>query len=103
LELLVIIELNDYTLDHAHARSIPYEQFGSKHAGIIMTVVSILLLVREAFSAATVNNLLKQNEEKLWYPLIAIPEVLVVLLFSSPGLVPDRKELAERVPRGTNA
>ncbi|KAF5318140.1 hypothetical protein D9619_012044 [Psilocybe cf. subviscida] len=89
--------------NRGYARSHPYESFGSKHAGIILTVMSILLLVREAFSAATVNNFEKQNDEKLWYPLLATPEVIVVLLFGTPGLVPDRKELAERVPRAINA
>lgn len=103
LLLPIVVERDTYSLDRAYTRSTPYESFGHKHPGIILIVMSALLLVREVYSAATVNSLQRQNKEKQWYPLIAIPEVIVVLLFGTPGLVPDRKELAERVPRAPNA
>lgn len=59
----------------------------------ILLLVSLLLLVREAFVTATINNGLKQNSEHLWYPLIALPEILAVILYATPGLVPQRKDL----------
>lgn len=37
----------------------------------------------------------QQNEEKLWYPLVALPEVLAVILFAVPGFVPARNEIPE--------
>jgi len=59
----------------------------------ILLLVSVLLLVREAFATATINNAQKQNTENLWYPLIALPEILAVILYATPGLVPRRNEL----------
>jgi len=59
----------------------------------ILLLVSLLLLVREAFTTATINNPLKQNTENLWYPLLALPEILAVVLYATPGLVPRRDEL----------
>jgi hypothetical protein len=49
--------------------------------------------VREAFMAATVGNQAKQNNEHLWYPLVALPEVIAVMLYATPGLVPSQSEL----------
>jgi hypothetical protein len=69
------------------------ESFGAKHAMPILLLVSLLLLVREAFATATINNLAKQNTEHLWYPLIALPEIIAVVLYATPGLVPPRNEL----------
>ncbi|KIM49901.1 hypothetical protein M413DRAFT_439029 [Hebeloma cylindrosporum] len=68
--------------------------FGARHAMPILLLVSLLLLVREAFTAATINNGLKQNNERFWYPLIALPEILAVTLYATPGLVPRRDELS---------
>ena len=59
----------------------------------ILLLVSLLLLVREAFATATISNSLKQNNEHLWYPLIALPEIIAVVLYATPGLVPRRNEL----------
>lgn len=59
----------------------------------ILLLVSLLLLVREAFATATVNNVLKQNTEHFWYPFIAVPEIVAVVLYATPGLVPRRDEL----------
>lgn len=42
---------------------------------------------------ATVNDFQKANNECFWYPLVAMPEVLAVALFSIPGLVPGRRDL----------
>jgi hypothetical protein len=53
----------------------------------------LLLLVREAFTAATVNNPAQAGKERLWYPLSALPELLAVMLFAVPGLVPSKAAL----------
>lgn len=48
------------------------------------------------------NNLVlfQQNDAHLWYPLSALPELLAVLLFATPGLVPSRREIAEaKIPQ----
>ncbi|KIK02650.1 hypothetical protein K443DRAFT_5931 [Laccaria amethystina LaAM-08-1] len=70
-----------------------HQSFGMKYGIYILYIVSLLLLVRESFSMATVSNTFKQNNEHFWYPLVALPEILVVILFSTPGLVPRRSDL----------
>lgn len=57
--------------------------------------ISILLFVREVYDAATAGDRSRANNEHLWYPLLALPEVLVVLLFAIPGLVPARIQCSE--------
>ncbi|KDR82182.1 hypothetical protein GALMADRAFT_58965 [Galerina marginata CBS 339.88] len=69
------------------------QTFGRQHGIIILMFISLLLLIREAFSAATLNNTSKANNEHFWYPLVAVPEILAVLLYSTPDLVPRREEL----------
>ncbi|KAF8955120.1 hypothetical protein BDZ97DRAFT_1675192 [Flammula alnicola] len=75
------------------------ESFGTRHAMSILLLVSVLLLVREVFVTATVDNTFKQNNEHFWYPFMALPEILVALLFATPGLVPRRDELQPRYPQ----
>lgn len=60
---------------------------------MILLAISALLLVREGFSAATMSNSTKQDNEHLWYPLLVVPEILAVILYATPGLVPRRDEL----------
>ncbi|KAL4073620.1 hypothetical protein V8B97DRAFT_1934953 [Scleroderma yunnanense] len=67
--------------------------FGARYGIYILCLISLLLLTREAFFAATINNTVKQNDENWWYPLAALPELVSVVLFSVPGLVPSRAEL----------
>ncbi|KAG7453204.1 uncharacterized protein BT62DRAFT_878799 [Guyanagaster necrorhizus] len=67
--------------------------FGARHGAFILCAISLLLLVREAFLAATISNLKKETDEHFWYPLVALPEVLTVMLYCAPGLVPPRSEL----------
>ena len=67
-------------------------QIGSTYGIYILLVMSILLVVREAFFTATASNTTQQNKEALWYPLAAVTEFLVVALFATPGLVPDRRD-----------
>lgn len=64
----------------------------------ILSVGALLLLVRELFYTATIVNTLKQNNEHFWYPLVAVPEILVVILLATPGLVPRREEIQQRFP-----
>ncbi|KAF9477939.1 hypothetical protein BDN70DRAFT_944910 [Pholiota conissans] len=75
------------------------ESFGSKHAMSILLAGSVLLLVREVFSTATMTNISKQNEEHFWYPFMAVPEILLVILLSTPGLVPRRDDVQQRYPQ----
>ena len=61
----------------------------------ILLVISLLLVVRESFATATVSNSVKQNNEHFWYPFLAVTEFIVVVLFSTPGLVPRQDEVPE--------
>ncbi|PPR04611.1 hypothetical protein CVT24_011739 [Panaeolus cyanescens] len=67
--------------------------FGQSYGAQILCLVSFLLLVREAFNTGTVQDSKRGNEEQLWYPFVALPEVLAVVLFMIPGLVPMKTEL----------
>ncbi|KAG6835857.1 hypothetical protein H0H93_013915 [Arthromyces matolae] len=58
----------------------------------VLLLISVLLLLREAFAMATVNAPQTYNDERLWYPLIAMPEVLAAILFNIPGLVPAHRD-----------
>ncbi|KAL0575950.1 hypothetical protein V5O48_006020 [Marasmius crinis-equi] len=71
--------------------------FGARHGSFILAAMSALLLVREAFTTATMANVSKQNQESLWYPLVALPELLCVALYALPGLIPtkSKEELPE--------
>ncbi|KAF8888344.1 hypothetical protein BD779DRAFT_1524935 [Infundibulicybe gibba] len=69
------------------------ESWGVRHGSYILCAISLLLLIREAFATATSSNAAKQNNEHLWYPLSALPEILAVALYATPGLVPPRSEL----------
>jgi len=77
------------------------------HHHLILLVITILLLLRILFYASTVHQRATgqptpasaasssirqsaQGNEHLWYPLAALAELLVVLLFLAPGLVPLR-------------
>lgn len=74
------------------------DSLGVRHGNHILLVVSLLLLLREIFATATVTNATKQENEHFWYPLISLPEILVVLLYTIPGLVPRRDELPGNSP-----
>ena len=68
---------------------------GVRYGNYILLIISVLLVVRESFATATVKNSAKENNEHLWYPFLAIPEYLVVVLFAAPGLVPRRDEVPD--------
>ena len=74
-----------------------------RYGNFILLVISLLLVVREAFATATVNNAAKQDNEHWWYPFLAVTEFLVVVLFSTPGLVPRQDEVPEYSLTDTSA
>ena len=71
------------------------DSIGVKYGNYILLVISLLLVIRESFATATVNNAAKQDNEHFWYPFLAVTEFLVVILFSTPGLVPRQDEVPE--------
>lgn len=85
-----MIELN---LHPDGAYKMPNTGFGATHGIHILCVISILLLIRESFLAATANDVAKQNDENWWYPFAALTEFVAVVMFAAPGLVPSRDEL----------
>ncbi|KAF4615433.1 hypothetical protein D9613_003543 [Agrocybe pediades] len=87
--------------NHYGGAESPYQKssnqsFGRRHSVLILLLIALFLLVREIFSMVTVSDSRKQNTEHFWYPLLAIPELVAVILYSAPGLVPTREELNER-------
>lgn len=64
-------------------------QIGSTYGIYILLVISLLLVVREAFFTATASNTSLQAKEAIWYPLCAVTELIALVLFATPGLVPD--------------
>lgn len=64
-----------------------------RYGNYILVIISLLLLVREAFVTATVDNSAKQDNEHFWYPFLAVTEILVVTLYTTPGLVPRKDEV----------
>ncbi|KAK6996460.1 hypothetical protein R3P38DRAFT_1962145 [Favolaschia claudopus] len=69
--------------------------WGDRHGRYLICFLSLLMLIREIFLTATINNSSQQNNERLWYPLVALPEFLAVLCYSVSGLVPPRAALKE--------
>lgn len=68
---------------------------GVTYGNYILVAISLLLLVREVFATVTVRNRTEQDTEHFWYPLLAVPEILAVILFAAPGLVPRQDEVPE--------
>ncbi|KAF7329480.1 hypothetical protein MKEN_00210400 [Mycena kentingensis (nom. inval.)] len=82
----------------APSASHPRRPVADRQGRILLIIISTLLLIRELFLLATIDNAAKANQESLWYPFVSLTELLVVLMFALPGLVPARAELlaAER-------
>jgi hypothetical protein len=82
------------------------DSLGIRYGNYILLIISFLMIIREVFTVATVTNTTQEYNEHLWYPLIALPEILVVILYLTPGLVPRRDELlqysaaAQTTPQG---
>lgn len=66
---------------------------GQLHGMKILLFTGLFLAVREAFYAVTLNNIPRQQEEKLFYPFAAGTELIAVLTFLIPGIVPPKHEL----------
>ncbi len=75
-----------YHREHAKA-------FVEKHGLFILCAISILLIMHEDFLMATINNTEAALNEHFWYLLVALPEILAVILYCAPGLIPQRLEL----------
>jgi len=60
----------------------------------LLLLIALILLVREVFLAATTNKI-TQYKEKLFYPFAAGTELVAVLFFLVPGLLPLKTELVE--------
>ncbi|KAF8844809.1 hypothetical protein BDN67DRAFT_962245 [Paxillus ammoniavirescens] len=69
------------------------EHTASKYGTYVLLIISLLLVVREAFFAATADKSTQQNNEAIWYPLAALTELVAVILFVTPNLVPARSEI----------
>ncbi|KAG6884676.1 hypothetical protein C0993_009019 [Termitomyces sp. T159_Od127] len=76
------------TRSASHSRS--QTGFGARYGTQILMGISILLFIRELYDTATAQDRSRANNEHLWYPLLALPEILAVLLFAIPGLIPVR-------------
>ncbi|KAJ7771988.1 hypothetical protein DFH07DRAFT_803332 [Mycena maculata] len=77
--------------------------FGDRHGNYILCAISMLLIVREIFNVATIKDQSKQNNEHLWFPLLALPEWLAVVCYAAPGLVPSRSALKMAAETGVNS
>jgi len=71
------------------------DSIGVRYGNYILLAISLLLVIRESFATATVKNTAKQDSEPFWYPFLAVTEIFVVMLFSTPGLVPRQDEVPE--------
>jgi NhaP-type Na+/H+ or K+/H+ antiporter len=70
--------------------------FGNTHGSFLLVAITALLLIRMIFYAVTLDHSSAQQNEHLWYPLVALPELVAAALFIPPGLVPPRAELKAR-------
>ncbi|KAF8189099.1 hypothetical protein K438DRAFT_1907359 [Mycena galopus ATCC 62051] len=68
-------------------------RFGDRNGAYLLCLISLLMLIREVFFISTMNNSHRANEEQLWYPLVALPELIAVVCYSVSGLVPTRVAL----------
>ncbi|KAF5386897.1 hypothetical protein D9615_002115 [Tricholomella constricta] len=97
LVLVVLLAYQTLILAKAELRGGGYKHakgsFGAKFGIYVLLVIALLLVVREVFAVATTNDLATANKEHFWYPFVALPEILAVMLYSIPDLVPMRSEL----------
>ncbi|KIP08657.1 hypothetical protein PHLGIDRAFT_103999 [Phlebiopsis gigantea 11061_1 CR5-6] len=92
---LVIVTANLAYDEHKEGMMKHEASIGRQYRVLVLLAIAFLCLTRESFYAATAKDSVKQNNAHLWYPLSALPELLAVMLFAAPGLVPSRRELAE--------
>ncbi|KZT72458.1 hypothetical protein DAEQUDRAFT_705625 [Daedalea quercina L-15889] len=68
---------------------------GGTYGIFFLLIIAALLLAREAFYGATTHKSAQQTNEHLWYPLSAMTELIAVILFAVPGLIPAQDELPQ--------
>ena len=68
---------------------------GRTHGTIFLCLIVIFLLIRQIYLTATISKVSHQNESE-WYPLAALTEFLAVAIYIVPGLVPEKRDLADR-------
>ncbi|KAF9066003.1 hypothetical protein BDP27DRAFT_1547739 [Rhodocollybia butyracea] len=76
-----------------HAQNLG-DSIGSTHGSIIFTVMAGLLIIREIYMVATIGSITLSNKEDMWYPLVALPELLCVALYVAPGVIPPPVPIA---------
>ena len=81
-----------HSIFHIGRGALPRGTIGATHGTYILCLIVVLLLIREIFLTATLSSISHQKEGE-WYPLAALPELLVVFLFATPGLVPQKSDL----------
>jgi len=107
--LTILLIIHEMKLRRNTASTAP--PIGASHHHLILLIVAALLLLRTLFYAVTVHNRLRggsatspithsaQANEKLWYPLAALAELLIAALFLVPALVPLRSSIARHAGR----
>ncbi|KAG9315664.1 hypothetical protein JVU11DRAFT_3310 [Chiua virens] len=97
LVLCILVAFQTVLLVRAMARYGSYKLgdagFGATYGIYVLCIISLLLLIREAFFVGTSNDLTRQNNENWWYPFAALTEYVAVVMFAAPGLVPSRDKL----------
>jgi len=73
------------------------ESIGERHGNHILLLISLVFLVRELYLVITVNNASAQRNEKLFYVLEAVPELIGICLLATPGLIPSKNQ-GELIP-----
>ena len=72
------------------------DSVGVRFGNHILLVISFLFIIRELSSVAISNTVIEESiYHQIWYPLIPVPEILIVILYITPGLVPRREELQQ--------
>ncbi|KAJ7766352.1 hypothetical protein DFH07DRAFT_1058713 [Mycena maculata] len=94
LTVLQVAQMIWFAKDTSYSKS-SARPWGDRNGKYLLAIISIMMLVREVFLTATMNNSNKQNDERLWYPLVALPEFLAMICYSVSGLVPTRAALKE--------
>lgn len=80
--------LTIFSVDVSKHRANP--SIGETHGQWILLTISLVLLVRELYAAITLNDPTKTANETLFYVLQAMPELIALLMFTVPGLIPSR-------------
>ncbi|KZT03950.1 uncharacterized protein LAESUDRAFT_728655 [Laetiporus sulphureus 93-53] len=91
--LLAAVTIKTYAKQPPTQEQRGLSKLGATYGIFFLLAIAAMLFTREAFYAATEHHTSEQINEKLWYPLSALTELIAVMLFAVPGLVPSRKEL----------